>query len=306
MGTVTAVLDRVNRRFGWEYDQETLRGIVLVLPVVILILTTLIYPFLSAVRLSFFDLSTGQFVALEHYEWLVTLDRFWGYTYKSVIWTVANMGLQGGVGLLIALLINKKFKGRGVVRTVMLLPFVIPTVVTAITWRWLFNGTYGPINQWLTDFGLLAESVNPLSVTSLAMPFVILINTWRWAPLVALVVFAVLQTIPEEQYEAARVEGANLLQEFYHVTWPHLQSSLMVLGLLGFLLTFNIFDMIWLLTQGGPVNETVTLPIYIYEVAFNQQNIARGTAISVVLFLMLVAFVVIYFRQEQFEESEFV
>jgi multiple sugar transport system permease protein len=213
------------------------------------------------------------------------------------------MVLQGAVGIGVALLLRRQFAGRDAVRTVILVPFVVPTAVTAITWRWLVNTSYGPLNQWLVDFGLLSSPVNPLNDPATAMAAATFVNTWRWAPLVALVVFAVLQTIPREEYEAARIEGAGILDEFRHVTLPHLQNSLTVLGLLGFLLTFNIFDMIWLLTGGGPVGETTTLAVYIYEIAFNTQNIGRGTAISVALFGMLVVFVVAYFQQEEFKDG---
>ena len=130
-----------------------------------------------------------------------------------------------------------------------------------------------------------------------------LINTWRWTPLVALVVFAVLQTIPREEYEAARIEGAGIVSEFWHVTYPHLQSSMAILGLLGFLLTFNIFDLIWLLTNGGPVDATMTLAVLIYETAFQTRMIGRGTAVSVVLFALLAMFVVLYFQQSEFKEG---
>jgi multiple sugar transport system permease protein len=286
-----------------ERDRETLVGLTLVAPAVLIILVALVYPFVNAVRISFLDRAVGEFVGLAHYQWLLATDRFWGATVRSVIWTVGNMILQGAAGIGVAVLLRRQFAGRDAVRTVMLVPFVVPTAVTAITWRWLVNTSYGPLNQWLVDFGLLSSPVNPLNGPATALAAATFVNTWRWTPLVALVVFAVLQTIPREEYEAARIEGAGVLDEFRHVTLPHLQNSLTVLGLLGFLLTFNIFDMIWLLTGGGPVGETTTLAVYIYEIAFNTQNIGRGTAISVALFGMLVVFVFAYFQQEEFKEG---
>lgn len=296
-----ALMDRI----GSVDRKETLIGIGLVAPAVALVLVTIVYPFFNAVRISFVDLGTGQFVGLEHYRWLVAHDGFWTYTMYSVVWTVGNIVLQGAFGIAVALLLHEKFFGRDAIRTVMLVPFVVPTAVTAITWRWLFNSTYGPLNFWATELGLLSNTINPLTETSYALATVTLVNVWRWTPLVALVVFAILQTIPQEEYEAARVEGAGIIQEFYHVTVPHLQSSLTILGLLGVLLTFNIFDMVWLLTEGGPVGVTTTLPVFIYDIAFNLQNIGRGTAVSVVLFLLLVLFVIAYFQQEEFKGGTF-
>lgn len=302
-----SVANRVSvaREHLTEANKETLIGVSLVALPVAIIAVALVYPFLNAVWLSFTNLATGEFVGLKHYRWLLNQSAFYAGLKRSLIWTVANLVLQGVVGIGIALLLNKRFVGRDAVRTVMLVPFVIPSAVTAIAWSWILNMSYGPINQWLTDFGIISSPMNPLTQPDLALVAVTLINTWRWAPLVALVVFAVLQTIPQEEYEAARVEGAGMMQEFRHVTYPHLSSSMTVLGLLGFLLTFNIFDMVYLLTQGGPVGRTTTLPVLIYETAFNLHEIGKGTAISVVLFLLLAVFVALYFRQEEFQEGEF-
>lgn len=287
-----------------ETDRRTLTGIGLILPAIALIGVTIIYPFFSALQISFYDLASGEFVGLDHYQWLFTRDAFWTYTLYSVLWTVGNIVLQGVVGITLALLLHRAFFGREAVRTILLIPFVIPTAVTAIMWRWMFNATYGPLNHYALELGVISSAINPLGDTSYALATVTLVNTWRWAPLVALVVFAILQTIPEEEYEAARIEGANVISEFYHVTYPHLNQSLTILGLLGVLLTFNIFDMVWLLTEGGPVGATTTLPVFIYDIAFNAQNIGRGTAVSVVLFAMLVVFVIAYFQQEAFKESD--
>lgn len=287
-----------------EVDRQTIRGIGLVAPAVFLVLVALVWPFLNAIVFSFTDGTTGAFVGLENYRWLLDQGIFWAALKNSLLWTVGNLVLQGAFGIGLALLLNEHFAGRDVVRTVMLVPFVIPSVVVATTWRWLLNTSYGPLNEWLVGLGVLSGAINPLAKPELALAATTLINTWRWTPLVALVVFAVLQTIPEEEYEAARIEGAGIIEEFLHVTYPHLKSSMTILGLLGFLLTFNIFDMIWLLTNGGPVGATTTLSVFIYEIAFNLHNIPRGTAVSVVLFALLAVFVVLYFQQEEFKEGE--
>lgn len=300
----------VNRRVIYERFEEIERrdaliGIGLVAPAILLVLLTIVYPFLEAVRISFMDLGAGEFVGLDHYQWLLGRGEFWTYTWYSIVWTVGNIALQGALGIGIALLLHDKFFGRDTIRAVMLIPFIVPSAVIAITWRWLFNGTYGPLPEIVESIGLMSSAGSPLANPSYALATVTAVNVWRWAPLVALVVFAVLQTIPREEYEAARIEGAGLIDEFVHVTWPHLKRSLTILGLLGVLLTFNIFDMIWLLTQGGPVNATMTLPVFIYDIAFNLQNIGRGTAVSVVLFLLLIGFVIAYFQQDEMKEGGF-
>ncbi len=277
------------RQLFADQDRQTTIGILLIAPAVVIILVALVYPFLNALYVSLLDRATGEFVGLAHYQWLFAESSFIATLGRSLAWTVGNLAFQGVAGIAIALLLHREFAGRDVIRTAMLVPFVIPTAVTAIMWRWIFNTSYGPLNTWLGNLGLLSQPINPLNDPSLALAATTLINTWRWTPLVALVVFAVLQTIPREEYEAARIEGAGVIGEFYHVTYPHLQGSMTILGLLGFLLTFNIFDMIWLLTNGGPVQATTTLAVLIYDVAFEMQNIGRGTAVSVVLFLFNVA-----------------
>lgn len=290
------------RRTG--VDRETAAGWLLVLPAVLLIAGTLLWPFANAVWLSFRNLDTGAFVGLEHYEWLVSQGNFWTIVSHSITWTVVNLALQGLFGVGIALLLNRQFTGRDTIRTVMLIPFVLPMAITAILWRWLFNGSWGPINVWLRNAGLLQDKVLPFTDPSMALGAVTLVNVWRWTPLVALIVFAVLQTIPREEYEAARIEGAGVIQEFYHVTYPHLQRALSVLGLIGVLIIFNIFDMIWLLTQGGPGEATTTLPVFIYVTAFKNYSIARGNAISVVLLLFLLVFVVAFFWHHDILERD--
>jgi multiple sugar transport system permease protein len=287
-----------------KYDSEEVLAWLLIAPSLLIIFVTLIYPFLDAFRISLFDIHAGEFVGLDNYVWLFSRDALFGTIWRSLVWTVGNMVLQGAVGIGVALLLNRAFFGRNAIRTIMLVPFIVPTAVTAVMWRYLFNSSYGPINHYLTDFGIISQGVNPLASGGLALPTIILVNTWRWAPLVALVVLAVLQTIPREEYEAARIEGAGVIDQFRHVTLPHLQNSLLILGLLGFLLTFNIFDMVWLLTEGGPSQATLTLPVYIYEIAFNLQNFSRASAASIVLFGLLVGFVYLYFQQEEFKEGE--
>lgn len=301
-----SVVDKLHpRRFRLdEYDVDTLAGWLLIAPAILLIAVTLLYPFANAIWLSFKNLNTGAFVGLEHYRWLVSQGNFWTIVGHSITWTVVNLLLQGVLGVGIALLLNRKFVGRDSIRTVMLVPFVIPTAITAILWRWLFNGSWGPINVWLRNAGLISGKVLPFSNPELALAATTLVNVWRWTPLVALIVFAVLQTIPREEYEAARIEGAGLLAEFYHVTFPHLQRALSVLGLIGVLIIFNIFDMIWLLTRGGPGEATTTLPVFVYVTAFKNYSIGRGNAISVVLLLMLLVFVVAFFWHHDILEGE--
>jgi multiple sugar transport system permease protein len=300
-----SVRDRVTTAVGADVDvdESTVVGATLVAPAMLLVAGVLVYPFVGAIRLSLLDIDSGAFVGADHYAWLVSQANFWAFTVRTLGWTVGNLALQGIVGVTVAMALNRKFFGRDTIRTAILIPFVIPTAVTGILWRWLFNGSWGPINLLVgNQLGLVDSSITPFVTGELALAAVTVVNAWRWTPLVALIVFAVLQTIPPEEYEAARIEGAGLLAEFRHVTYPHLSSALSVLGLLGFLITFNIFDMIWLLTNGGPGTATTTLPVFVYEVTFKRQAIGQGNATSVVLLAMLLVFVVGFFWRNEIVE----
>lgn len=299
------VLGPVVKQITALEEREAIFGLVLVAPAILLVTITIVYPFLRAIFLSFTEVGTGEFVGLSHYEWVLTHGDFLRFTGYSVAWTAANVLLQGAAGIGVALLLREKFFGRDAVRAVILIPFVVPTAVIALIWRWLLNDSFGPIPEFFEWLGASSLAVNPLADPSTALATVTAINIWRWTPLVALVVFAVLQTIPDEEYEAVRVEGAGIISEFYHVTWPHLKGSLTVLGLLGVLLTFNIFDLIWLLSETGPLDSTMTLPVFIYDVAFGLQAIGRATAVSVILFLMLAVFVIVYLQQDEIKKGDF-
>lgn len=275
-------------------------GLLLVLPATVLILLVIVFPFGYVFGLSFFDEAAGRYVGAANYRAIFAATDFWPGVRVSLVWTAGNLVLQtlGGLGL--ALLLHRRFVGRDLVRTLFLVPFVVPTAVVALMWTWILNSTFGVLNYVLLETGLRTMPLNFLGDPATALPTLILINAWRWIPLVALIIFAILQGIPRSEYEAARVEGAGAWASFRFITYPYLGRSLTALGLLGTLLTFNVFDLIWLLTAGGPLNATKSLPVFIYELAFARQDLGGAAAASVVMFFLLVAFTVLYFRRRDF------
>lgn len=279
-------------------------GLLLVLPANLLILLVIVFPFLYVFGLSFYNEAEGNFVGMANYRALFAGTDFWPSVRVSLVWTVSNLVLQtlGGLGL--ALLLHRRFAGRDVVQTLFLVPFVVPTAVVALMWAWILNSTFGVLNYLLLEMGLRDMPINFLGDPTYALPTLVLINTWRWIPLVALIIFAILQGIPISEYEAARVEGAGAWASFRFITYPYLGRSMTAIGLLGTLLTFNIFDLIWLLTAGGPLNRTKTLPVHIYELAFGRQNLGGAAAASVAMFVLLVAFTVLYFRRREFRTAQ--
>ncbi|MEL6272196.1 MAG: sugar ABC transporter permease, partial [Chloroflexota bacterium] len=171
-----------------------------------------------------------------------------------------------------------------------------PTVVVVVIWRWLLNASGGIVNYALVGLGFIESEIGFFSSGNSAVTSVILINSWRWFPFLAVIILAGLQSIPDDLYDAAAVDGASTAQQFWHITLPGLQPVLFVLGLVGTLLSFNVFDIIWLLTGGGPSSATTTLPVYIYETAFRKYSLSEAAAMSVVVSLFLLIFAVVFIR----------
>jgi multiple sugar transport system permease protein len=194
-----------------------------------------------------------------------------------------------------ALILNQRFPGRGIARVWVILSWIVPTVVTVIIWRWLLSSS-GIVNYVLTTTGLTDGPIGFFGTRGAAFASVILINSWRWFPFMAVTVLAGLQSIPSDLYEAAAVDGATATQQFFHITLPSLRPILFVLGLVGTLLSFNVFDVIWLLTGGGPSTATTTLPVLIYDTAFAQFRLSQAAAISVLVGLLLLLFAVLFIR----------
>lgn len=278
-------------------------GLLLSLPATLLIVAVIVFPFAYVAGMSFFDEASGTFVGAANYRGVLGSTDFPPSVGVSLVWTAANLVIQTVGGLALALFLNQRFAGRDVARTLFLVPFVVPTAVVALMFSWMLNSTFGVVNHLLLTGGLADMPLNFFGDPRLALPTVILINCWRWIPLVALIVFSILQGIPRSEYEAARVEGAGSWATFRFVTYPYIGRSMTAIGLLGTLLTFNIFDLIWLLTAGGPLNRTRSLPVLIYEFAFGRQDLGAAAAASVLMFLMLLVFTLLYFRRRDFGEA---
>ena len=292
MSRVTAVKTQSGRRIPWT-------GYLYVLPLLLWLAGTILYPLISAVALSVQDIKVigtqGQFVGLENYARLIGNDSFWEALGRSVLWVVGNALAQTLAAFGAALLLNGRFRGRGLARIWIILSWIVPAVVVVIIWRWLLSSS-GVVNYLLMTLGLTAEPIGFFSTRTTAMISVALINAWRWFPFMAVTLLAALQSIPRELYEAAEVDGATAWRRFWSLTFPLLQPVLFVLGLVGTLMSFNVFDVIWLLTGGGPSNATTTLPVLIYDTAFTKYRLSQAAAISVVAGLLLLIFAALFIR----------
>ena len=275
-------------------------GLVLMLPALLLLGCLTIYPVAYGIWISFFNkhalFPRQQFVGLDNYRYLLHDPDFWASLWNGTVYAVVTIVLQVALGVATALLLNESFKGRNVVRGLVLFPYMIPTVVAVILWKWLLNNQFGLINYFLVELGLVAQPISWMG-RNYIMASLIFISVWQFFPFVVLAVLARLQTIPEELYDAAKVDGASALRRFYHVTLPQLKNVLFVVVLLRSIWMFTKFDTVWLLTQGGGAERYIrTLPVYAYLRTFNFYQAGMGAAIAVVMFLILVAATVVYFN----------
>lgn len=283
-------------------------GYLLVGPLVLWLVLTIAIPLVYSIYVSFTDAgiigTEAPFIGLENYATVLGDAEFRSAFGLSLIWAVGGAVVQTILAFATALALNQAFRGRRFARTWIILSWIIPTIVIAILWRWMLNVTYGVVNFLVTSVGLTDGPIDFLGSPKWALPTVIMINAWRWFPFLALLILAGLQSIPGELYEAAKVDGASPVQRFFHITMPQLQPVMYVVGLIGTLWAFNIFDVIWLLTQGGPSGSTQTLPVLIYDRAFNGFAMGEASAISVLLCVFLLIFSVIYIKFVPAGESD--
>ncbi len=296
-------------RLRWSrFAQERLLGIALVAPALALIFGLVLYPFAYSVLLSFqsYDLQRGLtgWIGLASYERIIISVDYQSALWASVIWTVGSISGQVVAGLAIAHLLNMPLRGQGLARSLIILPWAVSGLVVAFIWRWLLNDVYGLVNYALVSAHVIQQPITFFGTPTMAMSALVVVNIWRGIPFMALVFLGGLQTIPHERYEAAKVDGANWWQEFVHITLPGLRHVIIVVVVLRTIWVFNWFDLPWLLTGGGPLKSTQTLPLLAYTTAFRASQFSQAAAISVTMFLVLLLFVIVFFRVVREEEGE--
>ncbi len=271
-----------------------------VAPAMAVLVLILGWPLVSAFLLSLQDVrsvgTAGQWVGLANYEKILADPVTWRALGLSLAWVLANAVVQTVLALMAALVLNERFPGVRIARTWIILTWIVPTVVVVIIWRWLFSTSGGMINPLMISAGLIERPVGFFSTPWTAFATLVFINSWRWFPFITLMLLAGMTRIPGDLYEAARIDGAGAWKRFTRITWPLLRPTLAVLGVVGTLLSFNVFDIIWLLTAGGPAGGTRTLPILIYETAFKGYRLSEAATLSVIATLVLVSFALLTAR----------
>jgi len=302
MSTVPAALGsrRVRPLLSWR-TRRLLNGYAYLVPAAVCLLGTVVVPIGKAIQLSLYNdvLYKPQdyhFVGLANYQHLAQDPVFWLTLWNSFVWVFGSVVLQFAAGFAAALLLHQAFLGRAVVRTVALLPWIIPGVVVGLIWEWLYQPNYGVINDLLVKAGWMHERVAWLSSPDLAMAAVVFANVWRGIPFFAIMLLAGLQAIPGELYEAARIDGAGVVDRFWHVTLPLLRPIIVVATATRIIWTFNYADLIFVMTSGGPANATQITSTYTLLQAYSNLDFGYAAALSVVLLLVMLAFTAAYLR----------
>jgi ABC-type sugar transport system permease subunit len=275
------------KRSGLTMSQrEMILGYALVTPIIICLLILVIYPFFFAIWISFTNRTVGQagqFVGLANYRYLVNWVDFQATVRNTVVLVVSVQALKLVLGMGIALLLNQQIRGWQAWRGLILLPWAMPAFVAFITWKLLFAPQGGAFNYILLETGLVSSHVDFLSTKALAMPSVIAASFWRGFPFWVIAFLAALQNVPQELYEAAAMDGATAWKRFWHITAPSIRHVVLVVVLLSTIWTTNSFEAVWLMTQGGPSNATMTFPVLAY---FGLQSLRIGEAAAVSVSLL--------------------
>jgi multiple sugar transport system permease protein len=273
-----------------------------VLPAIVVMLIVIAYPIYYTVELSFFNtppslqLRDKVFVGLDNYEIILTSDVFWRVTLNTFIWTIVSTVAAFLLGLGVALALHDEFVGRGVLRAILIIPWVISAVAASYIWKWIYHSDFGVIGAVLVALGLASRPPNLIDSVGSVLPSLIVVNVWREFPFAMIMLMAGLQTVPDQLLRAARVDGASAWQRFWHVTYPHLQGVSTVTILLLAVANFNSFIIPWIMTGGGPSNASHIWITHIYELAFGRQRWGLASAYSVLLFIILMTLGYFYVR----------
>jgi ABC-type sugar transport system permease subunit len=281
-------------------QKDALIGFALILPSLLIILGISLQPILSTLYLSVFESSRGInveriFVGLGNYADLLSEQIFWVTIGRTLYFTFVSVGLELALGIAIAQLIHSHPPGWQFLRTSLIIPWAVPTIVNGTMWRWIYNADYGALNGLLLQLGIIDKYIPWLTKPDVAMNLVILADIWHSVPFIALILQAALATLPADLEEAAAVDGANALQRFLLIRLPLLRPAILVALVIRTVEAFRAFDIIYVITNGGPAFGTVTISYLTYLETFSFGNVGRGSALSflISLFTLLMAFVYI-------------
>ena len=273
----------------------------LLVPALLFTMFVLVYPLVQNLINSFCDVSMMRgnqgWVGFRNYERIFNDDLFWLSFRNTALYAIVGTLLALFVGLSFALLLNLKLGKIGSVMSFLYtIPWVISPVVAGFAWKWILNDRFGIVNHWLSSAGIVANGTSWLGNPHWALACVMLARIWQFYPFAMVMFLAGLQTIPQEQYEAAAVDGATMVRRFFHITLPNLRSVGSVLLVLGVIWSFNDFNMVFVMTRGGPMNTSMVLPVLVRELSFVHFDLGRGSALSIIVFALLVTLSLVYLK----------
>jgi ABC-type sugar transport system permease subunit len=282
-------------------QQDTRIAWWLIAPSLIVIMGVTLWPILSSLYLSFFLAPTGinqarTFVGLGNYIGMLKDMAFWETIGRTLYFTVASVVLNMALGLAIAQLIQSHPWGWKFLRFSLIIPWAVPTIVNGAMWRWIYSGDFGALNGVLMQLGLIKHYIPWLTLPNMAMPLVILADTWHTMPLIALILQAALAAIPEELDEAAAVDGANAWQRFWKIRFPLLRPAILVALIIRTVEAFRVFDIVYIITSGGPASKTITITFLTYLYSFPYGKQGTGAALSLMISIITMIFALIYIR----------
>lgn len=272
-------------------DSQGALALVLLLPSVLVIFGVLLFPMLSSLALSFTDLKmtkpgSGQFIGIDNFLSAVNNPLFWASLGRTGLFTIATVLFEMTLGLAVALLLNANFKGRAFVRGLIILPWALPYVVNGVMWKWIFDANYGVLNAILSQLGLIDAYKIWLGDPSMAMVIVIAANIWKETPVAVLLLLAALQAMSKDMLEAASIDGANRWTIFRRITLPFLKPMIITLVVIKVIWALKEFDLIYIITKGGPASGTTLFSYYIYQNSFQYLNIGYGSALAYILTIL--------------------
>lgn len=289
----TGVLER-----SVEYVRQNWNVYALITPAILFLLSVVAYPIFETLRLAFYRsprTSTVEvFVGLQNFQQILTNDFFYTLLWQTARWVVVAVVAKTILGLLIAIHLNHDIKGRKFFRTAFLIPWGIPYAISAVIFRWIEQPQYGYLNAILLKFGLIEQQIGILGDPSIAWIGAVAADIWIGTPFMAIIFLAGLQSIPQELYEAAAVDGAYRWEQLRYITLPQLKPVILIATLLSTIWTFVGFDVIWTMTRGGPLDSTATLVIWIYKTGFENGNLGVAAAYSTIGFFILLGFAMLY------------
>lgn len=296
--TVLGRTPRARSRRPWP---ETWVAAAFVAPAALVVLLIVIVPLGRALWMSLFHIvltrpGVEPFVGLDNYLEQLTSPDFWAATGRALFFTVVSTALELSLGLGLALLMDQPLRFRWLLRSIIILPWALPTIVNALMWRWIDNAEYGSLNALLTQTGIIHEYQPWLSNSDTAMWMIIIADVWKMTPLCAILLLAALQSVDREVVEVAQVDGAGPVSLFRHIVLPLIMPVVLIVLVLRTMEAFKVFDIIWIMTHGGPANTTQSIAIYAYQTAYQGFDFGRGAALGYLIALVIMVLAAIYLR----------